>query len=183
MAIQDTDLLAAYAVYLVVAFAVGLVMRVRAYVAAVSLFWDFRARLPRLYSLMVGHVRLFLAWPHLAAMAVALVVLTTHLVLFQLVFRTAVVRPSDLASIPAAAVIVSLAILGMLILDIYDLAVVERPIRRSIPARLFLAERALSAAEPVSSISRGIMSRWMRKKILNANMRKRAQQKASEGAG
>ena len=167
---ERADLMVAFAVYLGLTLVVGVLLRLRHYKALTSSFLELRSRLPRLYGLLVSHWRLFLAWPFLVYLGLAAVLLVAHVVAFRFVFLDAAVTLAEVATYwpgLVGAVVVGAA---MVALDAYELFFADRPEPPRVRPLFFIAEATLASKGPVSLVSRGVISRMVRHRILRTGV-------------
>ncbi len=84
--------------YLMIAFIVGTVLRIRQYYAVLRFVFAFPGRYPRLYKLTKEHRTIFLGWPTLLPIAATFLLMLVHSLMLRLVWVDAEVTPSDLWS-------------------------------------------------------------------------------------
>ena len=95
-AVTSLNLIDALNYYLVAAFAVGTVLRVRNYRAMLGLVYRSADRWPKLRALVRSHRAIFLRWPTVLPAALALALLVANALASRFVWVDARVTPADL---------------------------------------------------------------------------------------
>jgi hypothetical protein len=168
--VGDWDLMTVYAAYLLLAVAAGAVIRARYAWRLAERIQDVRTRLPHLSAAIIEHWRLVMATPVLVHVGFGAALLVLHVALLQFVFLDARLSAKDLvASAWTLAAVVLVAGL-VVVLDVLSLATAWRRQVPRIHALLPLVEASMASEGAVGAVSRGLFSRWLRRKALKSGL-------------
>lgn len=103
------DLIHVLNYYLMLAFLISMVLRIRSYRAILGLIFACRNRWPRLMELVKKHRSVFLGWPTLLAIALAFAIMIVNFLVTHWIWPQARVRVGDLWGhwLPFGAVLLS----------------------------------------------------------------------------
>lgn len=143
MSLADINLIELFTAYLVVAFVLGTILRLRNYQAILALIFSFPKRWPKLLAIVKTYRTLFLQWPTLLPIACAAALMVINWVASRFVWAHARVTPNELMErwLPMAAVVLSGGM--MLVLDGQAVFVVRHFNRAALEADLDRAEHWL----------------------------------------
>jgi hypothetical protein len=117
MNLNQINLIDAFTYYLLVAFAIGTILRLRNYYAIVRLIWSFPSRYPRLLDLLKKYRTIFLQGPTLLPIGCTAALTVANMLASQLLWSHASVTPADLSRHGAACVFIVPTGVAMLVLD------------------------------------------------------------------
>lgn len=139
------NLIDAFSLYLVLAFATGTALRARNYRALVGLVYRSADRWPKLRALVATHRAIFLRWPTVLPLAVTLALTLANAYAARFVWPHARVTPGDLWTHPAALAAAAVAGGLMGLLDFKSVFVFARLDRAEVEAVLDRAEHWLGS--------------------------------------
>src|SRR5438270_8905057 len=139
------NLIDAFSYYLVLVFVTGTVLRVRNYRAMVGMVYTSADRWPKLRALVKTHRAIFLRWPTVLPLAVALLLTLANASASHFVWPHARVTPGDLWAHPGALAAVAITGGLMGLLDFKAAFVFGRLDRAAVEAVLDRAEHWLGS--------------------------------------
>jgi hypothetical protein len=172
------DLIGALNYYLVLAFAVGTVLRTRNYRALLGMVSQSAARWPKLRVLANSYRAVFLRWPTVLPVAVTLALVATSAGLSHFVYTPARVSPADLWAHPAWLAVVAAAGAVMGYFDFRSVFLVAGFDRPAVEAVLDRAEHWLGSwhAPAVRVLTaglinpRGLVGEQVRQALVDASL-------------
>jgi hypothetical protein len=142
---MTVNLIDAFSLYLVLAFATGTALRARNYRAVVGLVYNSADRWPKLRALVAAHRAIFLRWPTVLPLAVTLLLTLANAYAAHFVWPHARVAPGDLLAHPGALAVAAVAGGLMALLDFKAVFVFARLDRAKVEAVLDRAEHWLGS--------------------------------------
>jgi hypothetical protein len=130
-ALVDLRLVRVFAFYLATIFLIGVLLRIRQYLAIMGLVRSFHSRWPQLFRFITQQTNLFLTWGTVFPSLLTQLLLGVHLIASNYIWPTAELPIGELLHFPWLAAIVGVCTLPMVVIDIYLLTMeteIDRPL-------------------------------------------------------